>query len=171
MKLILKVLGGLVVLIVVVIAGVLVAARFNDGPLAIIAGGPFNSGEKYTGSEPDWSYLRDMQIVEFQSLNPVRSRTTWIAEVDGKIYIPSGYMTTTWGKIWKQWPIEAEADGRIILRVQCKLYDRTMVRIKEGPEIEPVLAELSRKYAGGAEFPSDIVSSGYMWLFELAPRG
>ncbi len=28
--------------------------------------------------------------------------SAWIVEHEGKIYIPSGYMTTWWGKIWKQ---------------------------------------------------------------------
>jgi hypothetical protein len=36
--------------------------------------------------------------------------------------------------------------------------------------VAPLLAELSRKYAGGREIPMEAVTSGYLWLFELAPR-
>ncbi len=79
-------------------------------------------------------------------------------------------MTTWWGKIWKQWPIQAEKDGRAILRVDGKLYNRQLVRITEGPEIEPVLSELSRKYGGGQNIPKSAVDSGYLWIFELTPR-
>ena len=171
MKLFLKIVGGILAAIVVVIVVGLTAARFNDGPLAIIAGGPFTSGELYTGVEPDWSFVKDMQEVQFQSLDPARSRTTWILQVEDRIFIPSGYMTTTWGKIWKQWPIEAEKNGEVILRIGDTLYERNLVRVKDGPLITPILAEISRKYSGGNPVPDEAVSSGYLWVFELAPRG
>lgn len=169
MKLLLKIIGGLLGLIVLVVAGTLIAARFSDGPMEIVAGGPFTSGERIT-EEPDWSFIKDYDTVEFQLLDPAASRTTWIAEHEGRIYIPSGYMTTWWGKIWKQWPIQAEKDGRAILRVDGKLYDRQLVRVMGGPAVEPIMAELARKYAGGATFPMDSFTSGYLWIFELTPR-
>jgi hypothetical protein len=170
MKFVLRAVGSLLALLVVVIGGLLVGARFADGPIAIIAGGPFKSGELVSGAEPDWSFVRDVREVEFQLLAPARSRTTWILYHDGKAYIPSGYMTTWWGKIWKRWPLEAEKDPRILLRIGNALYERQLVRIREGPNVAPLLAELSRKYAPGREIPMDAVTSGYLWLFELAPR-
>jgi hypothetical protein len=166
LRIALGLLGSLVLLIVIVLIG----ARFADGPIAIIAGGPFTSGELISGPEPDWSFVHDIREVEFQLVDPARSRTTWILEHEGKIYIPCGYMTTAWGKIWKQWPIEALADGRSILRIGDKLYERELVRIEEGPLLEPLTAELSRKYLGGAEIGPVAVTSGYLWLFELARR-
>ena len=175
MKWILRILGGLLLVLVLAVVGLLTAARFHDGPfdggLAIVAAGAFESGELQTGpEEPDWEFLRDYSIVEFQLLDPARSRTTWIMEHDGRIFIVSGYMNTVWGKIWKQWPKEAEKDGRAILRVDGKLYERQMVRIHEGDIVPPVLAELGRKYLGGAEVPLEEVTSGSIWLFELLPR-
>lgn len=175
----LKVLGVIVGIIAVCIAGLLIGARFADGPLEIIAGGPFSTGEPYSGPEPDWSFVADIPTVEFQLLDPERSRTTWIVEHEGKIYIPSGYMTTWWGKIWKQWPIEVENDGRAILRVNGKLYDRQLVRITQGPELVPIVRKLGIKYMGMS--PEDVqnapaeqllepVTSNYLWIFELAPR-
>jgi hypothetical protein len=166
LRIALGLLGSLVLLIVIVLIG----ARFADGPIAIIAGGPFTSGELVTGPEPDWSFVRDIQEVEFQLVDPPRSRTTWILDHEGRIYIPCGYMTTTWGRIWKQWPIEALEDGRAILRIGDKLYERELVRIEEGPLLAPLTAELSRKYVSGADIGPEAVTSGYLWLFELAPR-
>ncbi|MCS5654948.1 MAG: hypothetical protein NZ810_03345 [Dehalococcoidia bacterium] len=157
-------------LIVALVLGTLILARFADGPLEIIAGGPFETGEVATG-EPDWGFAKDYETVEFQLLDPAASRTTWLAVHDGRVFIPSGYMTTWWGKIWKQWPLQAEQDGRAILRVDGKLYDRQLVRVMGGPEVEPVMAELSRKYGGGAPFPREAFDSGYLWIFELVPRG
>lgn len=170
MKTLLKIILGLLAALILLILVLLVGARFSDGPLAIFAGGPFTSGERVTGPEPDWSFARDLQEVEFQLVEPPRSRTTWILEHQGKVYIPSGYMTTTWGKIWKKWPFEALKDGRAILRIGDKLYERSLVRIEAGPVAAALRAELSRKYMGGADVPPEAVSSGYLWLFELAPR-
>jgi hypothetical protein len=99
---------GVIAVFVVLAVLVLVGARFHDGPLGIIAGGPFKSGELVgTPPEPDWTFVHDMPTVEFQLQSPARSRTTWILEVDGKIYIPCGYMNSTVGRLWKHWPIEA----------------------------------------------------------------
>jgi hypothetical protein len=160
----------LIVLLLVLVGGLLVGARFHDGPLAIVAGGPFQSGKLVGGSEPDWSFVRDVREVEFQLLDPPRSRTTWILQHDGKAYIPCGYMTTWWGRIWKRWPLEAEKDPRILLRIGDSIYERKLVRIQEGPAVAPLLSELSRKYAPGREIPMEAVTSGYLWLYELAPR-
>jgi hypothetical protein len=160
----------LVAFIFVCVAALLIGARFSDGPLAIIAGGPFSSGELVTEAVPDWAFVHDIQEVEFQLLEPPRSRTTWVIEHDGKAYIPSGYMTTWWGKLWKHWPIEAEQDGRILLRIGDKLYERRLIRIESGPLLEPLTAELSRKYAGDSIIPAEAVTSGSLWIFELAPR-
>ena len=156
--------------IVVVVGGLMsFGARSLDGPVAIFAGGPFTSGElvKY---EPDWSFIRAVQEVEFQSLEPARSRTTWILEHEGRIFIPSGYMNSFVGSLWKKWPIEAERDGRVILRVDGKLYPRRLVRVSHGPVIPPLLDQLSRKYMDGSPIPPEAVASGDLWIFELAPR-
>ena len=169
MRIALKSLGLLMGVVVLAVAAFLIGARFADGPIAIVAGGPFTSGERANGSEPDWSFAREIQTIEFQLLEPARSRVTWILEHEGRIYVPCGYMDSTWGRIWKQWPIEAEKDGRAIARIQGRLYDRQLVRIKEGPVVEALLDELSRKYVGN-EIPLVAVTSEFLWLFELAPR-
>lgn len=170
----LGILGGIAAVPVIALLGVFVAARLHDGPLggalAIVAAGPFESGDLYTGPEPDWSFVRDYATVEFQLLEPPRSRTTWIMEHENRIFIVSGYMNTWYGKLWKHWPAEAEADGRIVLRVDGTRYERRMVRVMEGDFIRPVLDEISRKYLGGATVPMSEITSGNMWMFELAPR-
>ena len=165
---IVKFLLGVVVVIAVIIGGTAIAARFSDGPLAVFAGGPFTSGELHMGPEPDWTFVKDLETVEFQLLDPPRSRTTWIVEHDGRIFIPCGYMDSAWGRAWKQWPVEAERDGRALLRVNGKLYPRQLVRVRSGPVVEPLVAELNRKY--DVPLNADAaVSSGALWLFELTP--
>ncbi len=174
-----RLLGGFWMLtlgLVLAVAGVLVAARFHDGPfrgpLAIVAAGPFKTGELYRGSEePDWAFLRDYSTIEFQLLDPPRSRTTYVMEHEGRIFIPSRYMNTLRGKLWKHWPMEAEEDGRAILRVEGKLYERRLVRIQEREIVSAVLAERSRKYGDSFALLLALVASGDLWLFELQPRG
>ena len=172
-----KAVGGFIALIVLVVISIFVVARFSDGPigseppLEMVTAGPFKTGEKQVGSEePDWSFLKDYPTVQFQLLKPPRSRTTFIMETGGRIFIPSGYMNSTIGKIWKHWPMEAEKDNRAILRVDGKLYERSMVRIHDGEILDEVLAELSRKYAGGFPVSKKDVDSGNLWIFELEPR-
>ena len=172
-----KALGGFVALIVLVMISIFVVARFSDGPigsnppLQMVTAGPFKTGELEVASEePDWSFLKNYPTIQFQLLDPPRSRTTFVMETGGRIFIPSGYMNSTMGKIWKHWPKEAEKDGRAILRVDGKLYERSMVRIHEGEVLDDVLAELSRKYAGGFPVSKTDVDSGNLWIFELEPR-
>ena len=166
MKWVLRILGGLIVLVVLVVVGVFTAARFHDGPLAIVSGGEFTSGELYSGPEPNWSFLKDYPTVEFQLLDPVRSRTTFVMEHDNRIFIPSGYMNSLTGKIWKHWPKEAEKNGGAILRVDGKLYQRQLIRHQEGEVLTGVLSELGRKYGGGPPAPLEMVTSGDLWLVE-----
>jgi len=170
MRAVLRILGVVLAVPLISIAGLAIGARFHDGPIAIFPGGPFESGELVSGPEPDWSFVHDVREVEFQLVDPPRSRTTWILDHAGKAYIASGYMTTWWGRIWKRWPHDAAKDPRILLRIDGKLYERRLVRIEAGPVVEPLLAELSRKYAGGRAIPIEAVTSGYLWLYELAPR-
>ena len=84
MKTGLRIVGGLIAVFLIALAGLSIGARYADGPLEILAGGPFTSGELYRGTEPDWSFVADVQEVEFQLVDPARSRTTWILEHDGK---------------------------------------------------------------------------------------
>lgn len=77
-------------------------------------------------------------------------------------------MNTPWGKLWKQWPIEAEKDGRILLRVDGQIYKRQLVRVMSSADLGAVVSELGRKYMGGLGSDStDEVTSGNLWIFEL----
>jgi hypothetical protein len=161
-------LAGVAVVVAIVVGIVTFIARASDGPLGPVAGGEFTSGERHTGPMPDWSFLTDRETVEFQLLEPARSRTTWILVHDGRLFIPCGYMNSTWGRLWKQWPLEAEQDGRALLRVDGTLYPVRLQRLESGPEVEPLVAEINRKYGAGATAAA--VESGALWLFELEPR-
>jgi hypothetical protein len=161
-------LGLVLGVLVIAIGGFFVAMSFHDGPLAIISGGPFRSGDVIAGLEPDWSVIQNRETIEIQLLEPPRSRTTWLAVVDHKLYIASAYMNSTVGKIWKQWPHHAMTNGAALIRIDGRIYERQLRRINDADIANIVGPEFARKYQLGMN--ADSVSTGDVWLFELAPR-
>ena len=141
----------------------------HDGPIEIFAGGPFKSGERVESEQLDIANLKDRVTIQFQMLQPARSRTTWLVVHEDKIYTLSSYMNSKVGKIWKKWPAQAEKDGRALLRIDQKIYERQLIRIAADDRAIPVIvAELKRKYKAKTTI-DDIVANG-TWIFELAPR-
>lgn len=153
------------------------AMRLNDGPVefypwfTISIGGPFRSGT-LTDAPESWQFLQEREEIEIQTLNPTTSRTVWVPIVDGRLYIVSGYMNSTIGRLWKQWPAYMEEDNRILIRDEGKIYAQCLSRIYDDAEkIVPILAVLGRKYGEGSGelIPgSEIaVTSGAIWMFEV----
>lgn len=166
---ILKGFGIFCATVVAIIVLGLIAMRFHDGPLEILSGGPFKTG---TLQPPpgDWSFLKDRSTIEFQTMEPAQSRTVWLATFEGRLFVVSGYMTTNYGAIWKQWPHYLEADDRVILRIDGSLYEQRLQRITSGPEVVPVLNEFSRKYGDGDAASDQAVANGYTWMYEVVDR-
>lgn len=169
MKKLLKWIGISIAVLVIGIAVLLGSMRFHDGPLEILSGGPFKTGTPTT-APADWTYLKDRSTVEFQTMDPAQSRTVWLASFDQRLFVVSGYMTTNYGAIWKQWPYYLEDDDRVILRIDGNLYEQRLQRIMSGPEVIPVLNEFSRKYGDGEAASADSVASGYTWMYEVVDR-
>lgn len=142
--------------------------RFADGPNRVFSGGALVAGEMHTGTEPDWRFVREIPTIEMQLLNPAQSRRIWIAEHDEKIYLWSGYMGSTVGKIWKRWPVQAERDGRAILRINGVRYERKLNRIESGEVLEGISAAITAKYP--SQTTRAAVEAGNVWVFEAAPR-
>ena len=158
-------------LLLIPVTAVITAAvkqRFADGPNRVFSGGSLESGELHTGSEPDWRFVSEVSTIELQLLNPPRSRRIWTAEYDGKLYVWSGYMATTVGRLWKRWPVQAERDGRAVMRIDGKRYDRQLVRIESGELLDGITAAIRKKYP--SQTTRETVEAGDTWLFEAAPR-
>ena len=163
---------GVIVAIPIVFA---LVARFGDGPTAIFPGGPLEAGELHTGPEPDWSFARDLAEMEFELVSTGTSRTIWLEVVDGKLYLVSGYMNTSFGKLWKQWPAHAAEDPRAVIRIDGKRYERKLVRLSpDHPALPGILSEVARKYGGGTDFDPaaapQIAAQGDVWFYAVEPR-
>ena len=145
-----------------------VKQRFTEGPNRVFSGGPLESGELHTGSEPDWSFVSEIPTIEMQLLEPPRSRRIWTAEFNGKLYVWSGYMGTPVGRIWKRWPVQAERDGRAVIRIDGKRYERQLVRITAGEILDGISTAIRSKYP--SQTTRTAVEAGDVWVFEAAPR-
>jgi hypothetical protein len=165
---ILKWIAGVLGLALLVLSIGVMSTRSGDGPRGPFPGGALVAGD-LVEVEPDWTFARDIEEMEIQLLDPVQSRITWLQVYDKKLYVVSGYMNSTVGKIWKKWPAEAVADGRAVIRVDGKRYERQLVRIiDDGPVLEGIAAELKRKY--DVPLTSDMAASGDAWFFAVGPR-
>lgn len=167
MKTVMKWFGISVAVLLVLAIGLFISARLHDGPMIMIAGGPFTTGELVEAPD-DWTYLTDRAEIEFQTMDPDTSRIVWLAVWDKRMYFLSGYMTTGYGKIWKQWPNYMEADNRVLLRIDGKLYEQQLVRVMEHDQLADIVGEFGRKY--GFEAGPEVVTSGYGWLYEVVDR-
>ena len=111
-KMALQVLGILLLIPAVGMATLRFDNRNADGPSILFPGGELVSGELHTGPEPNWRFVDDIFTVELQLNDPLSSRLIFILQNVGKIYIASGYMSTTLGRLWKHWAVDAdEGDG------------------------------------------------------------
>ncbi|HJN53414.1 MAG: hypothetical protein QGI68_13775 [Pseudomonadales bacterium] len=171
----LKWLGIIIVVLALGISVFLFGMRFHDGPLEIVSGGPFKTGELAEAPD-DWSFLTDRMEIEFQTMEPDTSRIVWLVVFEQRLYIISGYMNTGYGKIWKQWPHHLLTDDRIILRVDGKLYEQRLARLMAHPQLLQIMTINAKKYGGGAdpdfkvEQLREALASGDFWLFEVVDR-
>jgi hypothetical protein len=165
----LKLVAGAVVVLLLALGLLVMGARVADGPVAVLPGGPLVSGELVGGPEPDWGFARGIPEMELQLVEPPVSRTVWLVVHNEKLYVISGYMNTAIGKLWKKWPMQAEADGRAVIRLDGKRYERQLVRILDDrPVLDAIAAEVKRKYA--APLTADMAGTGDAWFFALEPR-
>ena len=101
-------------------------------------------------------------------MEPPRSRRIWTPEHEGKLYVWSGYMGTAVGRLWKQWPVQAERDGRAVIRIDGTRYNRQLVRIVSGDILDGISAAITNKYP--SQTTRAAVEAGDVWVFEAAPR-
>ena len=158
---ILKALVILVVAIVVLVGAVFAGARFHDGPIALIPGGPLAAGEMVTQPPSDWSFAKDVQEVELQLAYQNTSRTTWILVKDGAAYIPCSLEFPP----GKRWYKDADKDGAAIVRISGKRYPVTLTRVQDQNQITAVGEVAVAKYPAAAQSRGRPV-----WFFKVDPR-
>ncbi len=155
-----RILRGLL-LAVVVVAGIAVLARFHDGPLGPFPGGRL-SGARVDDPSPNWAaVLTGVTHLELE-VNPAapRSVTTSFVVHDGVLYVPSLFAAR------KQWPRQILADGRVVVRVDRKLYPRRAVRVTDPAELRTVIHAFGRD-----DSEADEGTAQSTWYFRMDPPG
>ena len=157
------------------VAGVCIfGMQYADGPKGLVRGGPFVSGE-LAKPPSNWSFLKGRMEIEFQTFEPDTSRVVWLAVLDDRLYIVSGYMNMFLGKIWKHWPHRLERDNRIILRVDGNLYEQRLERLMSHPRLHELMSIYSEKYRVNLvesehDLFHDSLTNGDFWLYEVVER-
>jgi hypothetical protein len=149
--------------LVALIALAFFGARFHDGPLGPIPGGPLAAGELVAEPVADWSFAKDTGEIQLQLATQSRSRTVWFFVLNGKAYVPCS-LDFPPGKTWHH---EAVKDGRATLRIDGQRYLVTLTKLDDSAAQgmgEAARAELKRKYG---ELPSGEHGA---WLFEVTSR-
>ena len=155
-----------------------------DGPIGPFPGGRLREGTLVSEPDIDWSFT-DGELVELQLVEPPRSRTAGILLHDSKAFVPcdlgfigrrvpapARWMLSTI-HVFKHWHEDALIDGRVVLRIAGKRYERQAVR-----EVDPeVLAALRTKMENQAEvfFSAPLAEAppegpNDVWFFRMDPR-
>ena len=145
--------------VVVMIAGMFVAARFMDGPFGMIPGGSFRSGTP-VDYPAQWSFAQSIQTIEMQLDGADTSRTVWIVVHDDDPYLVANLEFPP----GKTWHLEANRDGAAQLRIEARIYDVVLRRVSNPAQTTQVNGSLEAKYASGA--PGDTE----YWFFAADPR-
>jgi len=157
---IIKVLGGTIVVLALLIGILFLGARFHDGPLALIPGGPLVSGELVAEPVTDWTFATSVELIEFQLAADSISRTTWIVVDQGRAYIPCSLGFPP----GKDWYLRADKDGRAIIRLLGKRHSVTLERVKNETLARKLASIVAEKYDGGP--PG---GTSQVWFFALNP--
>jgi hypothetical protein len=164
-----------------------VAQRMSDGPTGPIQGGALRAGPLVSESEVDWSAaLGDAPVgsIELQLVEPPRSRITGAFVYEGQLFVPCdlGFIwrrapdtSSRWllRVIWllKGWHEDVLRDGRVVLRVDGKRYQRFAVRVTD--------AELLATFRGHVEDAAEQYLGSLLpeepdpeaiWFFRMDPR-
>lgn len=156
----------------------------HDGPIGPLPGGPLERGKLVDAATYDWSALRNGQLVEHQTLVPLRSRTTGIMVHEGQPYMPCDlgfiWRRAPWpgravmGTVWlvKQWHRQVEADGRLFVRIGDERIAVQAVRETDPERLSVLMDQIE---TAAADFVGQKLSPrpsppDPIWFFRLDPR-
>ena len=176
----------LLLLLVLMLAG-RVAQRMSDGPTGPIQGGALRTGLLVSDPDVDWNaVMGDAPVgsIVLQLVEPLGSRVTGAFVHDGELFVPCD-LGFIWRRapdtqsrwllrlIWmlKGWHEDVLRDGRVVVRVDGKRYERLAVRVTD-PEL---LATFRRRVEQAAEqylgsLLQEEADPEAIWFFRLDRR-
>jgi hypothetical protein len=146
-----KKLAQIVVLIIVVVAAVLVLMSFTgfeprtcpptDRSMTCRMPGLWLKGEPVTTPVSDWSFTDKIPQIKIQTQTPYllpHSVTIWCAVYNGNLYVTS-YRG-------RQWVEDIIRDPQVRLKIEDRVFDRTLTVVDDPAEKAAVLQAKGKKY-------------------------
>jgi len=148
------------------IAAALVAATLlGCGPLGPIPGGRLR-GTVVEPPPTDWSGVEAVRTAQLETRpDDPHSINIWTGVVDGGLYVTSSLIRGPDDPAERDWVRHVQADPRVRLRIDDRLYELRAIRVDDAATVERVRAAMIAKY----EVEPDAHSSA-AWVFRLAPR-
>ena len=136
-------------------------------------------------SDPDVDLSFATGMVELQLVEPLGSRTTGVMVHEGQLYVPCD-LGFIWRRVpapagwmlnliyrFKHWHEDVLLDGRVVLRIEGKRYERQAVRVTDPELLAALRSEIEK---GAAEYfssplgepPADEPND--VWFFRIDPR-
>ena len=147
MKTALKILGGILVCLVLLL-GVLRATGFEPHGLTP---GLWLKGDLVTNPVADWSFTDKFRIIAIQTntwyLIPHSVHVSCVAH-RGQLYLDSVYGEGGNYPPGRRWNDNVARDPHVRLKIGNQLYDRTLVRVTDPAEIAAIEETKSKKYHG-----------------------
>ena len=137
-------------------------ARFLDGPLGMVPGGPFR-GPEFSCAKVDWQNFAAVEELELE-VRPERPRsiTTWSVVHQGELFVPADFLTP-----WKRWPEQVLADPRVRIRIGERILRCRAERVDDAPRVEALRATAAQKYDLA---PDGRAARSEVWWFRIGPR-
>jgi hypothetical protein len=132
-------------------------ARFFDGPLGPIPGGPLR-GEASAEDPTNWAFAGGDATLELQVGE--RSRTVWFVTYQSVLYVAAAEAAR------KQWPAEVLEDPRVRLRVAGRIFDRKLVRVDDEALRDAVGKTFETRY----QTTISPEAKARVWVFRVDPR-
>ena len=177
------------VAVVLLSAALYVAHRVSDGPMGPISGGPLRAGVLVTDPDVDWATaLAEGQPgrgIELQLVATGESRTVGAFVHDGALYVPcdlgflwrrtpNAGMRFMGGVIYsvKHWHEDASRDGRAVLRIAGKRYERQALRVTDPELLTALRAQTEHGVEAffGAPLLPGPADPDAIWFFRMDPR-
>lgn len=117
-----------------------------DGPVGVLAGGPFRSGERVELSALDWTALDALLELELEIVAEETSLTLWFSVDEGIPYVACD-LDCMDGRLTR-WPQQLERDDRVVVRIDGRRAEGRLVHVPHGSEeYARVRAGRDRKYS------------------------
>lgn len=145
MKTLLRIIGIVAICVVVLLVVLRVTGLnpYGDTPGQSYPG-LWLTGDLVTTPVADWSFTDNIKTVKVQTNSWYfipHSVTTWCIAYNGQLYL------ATSGAATREWPRNVARDPHVRLKVDGKLYDRTLMVVTDPAEREGVLQVRAKKYS------------------------